>query len=256
MTIAFQDSKIEFIMFDLPEIVEENIDIVSNHNSEINTEQKNDQIMENYKKLQETVKQFNAFVRENIYRDDDFFSMQFGEVASTNDIQELEAISNTKFPTELIEFCTKMGDLTTINGDESCCIEVNNIAKLIQKLKAPEKYDKLISMGIIDFIVNSWGNDRFEFVAGEYFIQTQIDTLNHKYKCFGLYRLGDMLEAAGYLYFDEQNNFGSLYYHQDYFDDVQEKLVEMLEKSPATQSLEELLIFAIEEIKEIVEEDL
>ncbi len=208
--------------------------------------------MDDFKNLQMKVQQFNAFTSDSFNTVIGNYSMQFGEAISKKDISQLEAICSTKLPEDLAVFYNTLGGLATIKGRESKYLAVATISELIGQLQMSDGYEKLASIGLIHSILNSWGNDRYEFEQDEFFTQTQLEFLNSKYKVFGLYRLGDEFDAAGYLYFDDEDKFGSLYYHQDYFDDLKIELLAMLEKSQATHSLETLLISVIQEIKESI----
>ncbi len=212
--------------------------------------------MNNFKKLQEKVHQFNVYVKENCEEIRNY-SIVLGKPINNQEINELEQLTQVKLPEDLVGFYTNLGSISPIGATERNSMYTSTIDGMKKELQAESKYEKLLSMGLIDSIRHSWGNDRYEFDVGEYFSQEQLDTLNRKYYCFGLYRLGDGVEAAGYLYFDEEGKFGSFYYHQDYFEEeVHEELLALLEKSPATLSLEELLINSIQEIQESIEEEL
>jgi hypothetical protein len=107
---------------------------------------------------------------------------------------------------------------------------------------------------LIDCIKFSWGNDRPEFDDVEL---SKIDYLNENYKCFGLYRYDGGFEEAYYLYFDRNQKFGLVRYHQDDFDELWSvHLRNMLNKSPASESLDGLLISIIDRLETGISEDI
>ena len=103
-------------------------------------------------------------------------------------------------------------------------------------------------MGLIDAMKCTWGNDRPEF---DDFPQSKIDTINAHYKYVGFYRFDWGLEEAYYIYYDKNQQFGIVRYHQDEFDVLwDEHLTVMLTNSPANQTFEELMIQVLKHLAE------
>jgi hypothetical protein len=160
----------------------------------------------------------------------------------------IKEIVGAELPEDLKNFYLNFGGLKNVNNDESYCISILSLFEMLEAIKKDE-FMPSFSMGIIDMILFSWGNDRYEFADGEFFSKEQKDFLNSQYKCFGWYRTDTVLDCAYYLYFDANGNFGALCYDQDMFEEVQEDLIKMLENSPANETLENLLSNAIEQMR-------
>jgi hypothetical protein len=140
------------------------------------------------------------------------------------------------------------------NGAEDYHLSIPSVSTLHEELKAERNFDKRYSMGLIDAIKHSWGNDRPEF---QHISQVEIDYINANYKCIGFYRYDGQLEEAFYIYFDAQHQFGLARYHQDEFDELwEEHLTPMLTKSQADKSLEQLLIQVLDCLEEGIMNDL
>jgi hypothetical protein len=174
---------------------------------------------------------------------DDSHAIVTTNIASEQQIQLLQQRFDFELPVELIHFYKALGGLNKANAVSERGIVVPNIALQVLERK----------MGIIDTILDYWGNDRYEFLPQEKnFTPEQIAFLNDNYKCIGRYNNRDGLESAGYIYFDTKGNFGELFYHQDYFEEVREDLIKMANGSIATKSLEAVLIDAISDLEDYV----
>ncbi len=120
-------------------------------------------------------------------------------------------------------------------------------------MKEVDKWEKIKGLGIVDMIKYSWGNDRYEF--DEEMESSMKNYLNENYKCFGRYRTEYGVEAANYLYFDNEGKFESIFYHQDDFDELLEgDLNPMMKKSLANQTFWELTFDAFDVITELKKE--
>jgi hypothetical protein len=179
--------------------------------------------------------------------------LETGDIASDAQINDFESKVGFILPNDLRSFYQDMGSLLS-EDFESNCIEIKSLPKILYHLTHDEWHRKLNSMGLIDYIKYSWGNDRFEF--DEYLSADFIEAINSNYKGFGLWRSFEILEAAHYFYFDKNGKFGTVYYHQDVFDDlVDAQLKPMLEQSQATQTLEQVIEEALIEIAENILDD-
>jgi hypothetical protein len=162
----------------------------------------------------------------------------------------LENQIHSKLPEELGNFYTGFGAIKNRNWNENNCMDIYSIKYLMERLNDPDKWARTESLGIIDMIKLSWRNDRYEL--DDELSPSMKTFLNKNYICFGLYRTDDNLESANYLYFDTHGRFGSVFYHQDDFEDLLENhLHPMMEESPAAQTLIELLLEAFEIITEL-----
>lgn len=174
--------------------------------------------------------------------------------STEEEITELEKRIHVRLPEELRNFYTGFGAIKNRNWNENNCIDIYSVKYLMEKLNEADKWSKTDSLGIIDMIRLSWGNDRYEL--DDELSAPMKAFLNKHYICFGLYRTDDNLESANYLYFDTSGCFGSVFYHQDDFDELLENhLLPMMEASPATQTLEELILEAFEIITELKMEE-
>ena len=191
------------------------------------------------------VHRFNAAIQDLYGDEEDGFYLRFYRLAAcerATDAQ-IEALTETfqvTLPSSLITFYRHVGGLGAQTNNETWSINVPTAAELIAYTAPEQACGPLRSLGIIDQIRWSWGNSRPEFDAGVNLSQAEIDTLNAKYSCFGLWRHDWGLEAAFYLYVDDAGRYGSLYYHQDY-GDVFEELRAMRDTSPATLTLGQLV---------------
>jgi len=174
--------------------------------------------------------------------------------SSKEEIRELENRIHMRLPEELSTFYTGFGAIKNRNWNENNCLDIYSVKYLMEKLNDADKWSRTESLGIIDMIRLSWGNDRYEL--DEELSASMKNFLNNHCICFGLYRTDDNLESANYLYFDTYGRFGSVFYHQDDFEELLENhLLPMMEASPATQTLEELILEAFEIITELKMEE-
>ncbi|KAA6432763.1 SMI1/KNR4 family protein [Dyadobacter flavalbus] len=174
--------------------------------------------------------------------------------STEEEVLVLENRIGIKLPEVLKNLYTGFGSIKNRNWNENNCLDIYSVSYLMERLDDPDKWARTESLGIIDMIRLSWGNDRYEL--DEELSPAMKAYLNKHYICFGLYRTDDNLESANYLYFDMHGRFGSVFYHQDNFEDLlQNHLRPMLEESPATHTLEELLLEAFEIITELKMEE-
>jgi len=174
--------------------------------------------------------------------------------STAEEILQLENRINFRLPEELSNFYTDFGAVKNRNWNENNCIDIYSVKYLMERLNDPDKCSGTHSLGIVDMIKLSWGNDRYEL--DDELSAPMRAFLNKNFICFGLYRTDDNLESANYLYFDTSGCFGSVFYHQDDFEELlANHLLPMLEASPAAQTLEELILEAFEIITELKMEE-
>jgi hypothetical protein len=195
--------------------------------------------------LKQSVEKFNTAIEEEYYH------LKFGEPASNELINEIQNFYSIPIPIELKNFY-ELGAIKN-DADEDYSVWIQSATDLIKSINEENKWFRIHSSGIIDGIKFSWGNDRPEFDEVN---QEDIDKLNENYKYVGLYRYDWGLEEAYYIYFDKNQKFGVIRYHQDGFEDLwEDHLDTMLNQSPANQSLEELLISMIDKLEKGILED-
>ncbi|CAG7856421.1 hypothetical protein MCAMS1_00892 [biofilm metagenome] len=189
----------------------------------------------------------NAYLHENYGNVASALVLQQSEPANEQALTELKARASIEIPPSLLEFYRKDGGVMPGRVAESRTIKIPSASNLLAAMNEDDQWSRLNSLGLIDYIKYSWGNDLWEFDEE---ISTQnVNVLNQNYHSFGLYRTTDGLESAYYLYFDKSGNFGTVFYHQDAFDELMEDyLLNMPDKSPASESLSQLLTRAFAEI--------
>ena len=158
------------------------------------------------------------------------------------------------FPVALEKFYCQFGGIKTdFYSPESFSINIPSLKTVLTSLNQESKYYKLASLGIIDQIMFSWGNDRWEFDE-EISVENR-DFLNENYLCFGWYRYDQGYESANYLYVDKSGKFGEIHYNQDSFDELWDDILNpMLSKSPATENLEDVLCRIINKLESGINE--
>lgn len=162
-----------------------------------------------------------------------------GDCATPEQLRLIQSKYRLPIPAELRDFYTDIGSL--VSDDMECNgIRIESAAETIRRIEDPDRWTRLHSTGLIDFIKFSWFNDRYEF--DKYLDRSFVAAINAKYQAFGLWRGHDAHEGAHYLYFDESGKFGSVYYHQDAFDAfVDGHLDAMSRDSPALGTLQDCL---------------
>ncbi|WP_151811053.1 hypothetical protein [Acinetobacter bereziniae] len=206
--------------------------------------------------LKARVKKFNEVIKQAF--EDDLDSSEFYRIEQENevcikDIQELLPFWGMNTPPSLLEFYSTLGSLGN-QADDSFYLEIPSPPKLLKELNTDQHFDKRYSMGLVDAMKRTWANDRPEFNQCS---KSEIDYINAHYKFIGLYRYNGQLEEAFYIYFDQNQKFGLVRYHQDEFDDLwEEHLTPMLKASQASQNLEQLLIQVIDHLEAGILEDI
>ncbi|QWP74621.1 hypothetical protein J5226_13030 [Lysobacter sp. K5869] len=199
-------------------------------------------------RLQDAIDQYNAS-RTRCW-DHDYTTLLAPGPAAEADLARLREREPRPLPAELEAFYRRFGGLHNHHNTESHCLELPAPAALAEGLERADEWQRIRSLGLVDVIVHSWGNDRYEFEPGEAFAQAELDALNAGYRCFGWYRTDTVSESAWYVYADAQERFGALYYDQDGFGHVERSLRAMLAASPARQSLEEVLCEGVERARQ------
>lgn len=194
--------------------------------------------------IKERIQQFNNNIK------DEYYHLTCSGQASEKELKAIAPYFDFPIPLSLTWFYRETGSVT---GDsEEFVLNIEPVSYLLEKLQEKEKYYLCRSLGIIDYIRFSWGNDRPEFDEIQ---KSKIDFLNNNYKSIGHYRYDWGLEEAYYLYVDKKGNFGEVRYHQDDFYNLwKENLNGMLKESPAKEELEGMLMRIINKLETGIKE--
>lgn len=198
-------------------------------------------------RLRDAIEQYNA--SRTRFWDDDYNTLLAAGPAEPAQIERLQALEPRPLLADLVQFYRRFGSLHNQDNTESYCMELPLPGQLADGLEAASACRRIRSLGLVDMIAHSWGNDRPEFAAGGAFSQAELDELNGRYRCYGWYRADTVLESAWYLYADPDGRFGALLYDQDRFDRTARELRALLAASPARQSLEDALCEGVERMR-------
>jgi predicted transglutaminase-like cysteine proteinase len=172
---------------------------------------------------------------------------RFGVAATDLDIEQLQQLSGVKLPVSLVQFYRTSGSLD--GGDHLHGLVVHSPESLVKR-SAPDAPDwnRIGSVGLVDMIILSWGGDRPEFdpARSAGLTEKEVATLNASYTVIGWYAVEEG-EGFNYLFLDAEGRFGTLFYHQDAFDElVSEHLKPMLQVSSADQSFDDAIAAFVE----------
>jgi hypothetical protein len=175
-----------------------------------------------------------------------------GETATPGEIAALETLAGTAFPEELRELYGTMGMLRA--GGPEGRVDLFSVRELDAKARGAATPHPL---GLIKMILDCWGSDRFEFnPANKLITADQVAQLDADYTCIGWVWSDPSLESHEYIYFDRAGNFGTLFYHQDAFDELySDSLVPMLKASLANSSLSEIILKSLPSGEPAMEEE-
>ncbi len=207
----------------------------------------------NFDQLKEAMYLYCKAVEESYGED---FKNQFEDFVSVSDkdIDRLEKQVGFTLPKDLRAFYKKIGQLVSFDS-ESFAYRFNPPEKLLVSFFGKEITH---NFGIVDFIIESWG-DRPEFENPEDYEDSltheETNYLNENFKCIGTWSCGWGYEASYYLIFDKQGNYDYVYYHQDEFSDATEKLKELVKNGiTKSKTLEEILTDSLKEnAKDMIE---
>jgi len=197
--------------------------------------------------IKQQIEKFNTAIKD--VENNDYFSLNASEPASDEEIAELESIANVSFPKDLVEFYKTIGSIKN-ETDEGYSVRLEPVSVFLKKIQTIKYFSgtpcaHLRSLGLIEFIADTWAYDFIDF-----FSQEDIDYFNENYICFGFVRFGSGVGKTNYLYFDKQHNFGFVHYDQEQFDKLwKDHLTEMKIKSTAKYSFEELIVSEMEKLK-------
>jgi hypothetical protein len=171
--------------------------------------------------------------------------------ASTEQITKLETLLHRELPPDLRFFYLTYGGLgrtkltsipieSAIPDEHPGCYGPTIIpspTQLLQNLQAQQRYMRLDSMGIVDWLRYQWDNDRPEFDEEAPDVLAQLDD---QYLGFGFRRFG--LDSARHIYMDRQGRCGLVDYHQDNYADLWDLYLRpMLKSSPAKMDIQDAL---------------
>lgn len=207
-----------------------------------------------FNRIQQKLNEYNTLVLEAGKPYASLFALTTGEKSDPADVAVLESKIGRPLPLDLKDFYNSVGNIKSNSLNENNSIDIFSTGYLSEKLESSDKWEKILSMGLLDMIKHSWGNDRYEIDKLAADLRNQI---NSQYTCFGWFRTDDNLESASYLYFDRSGNFGSVPYHQDDFDDLLTHYIgPMLKTSLACHSFEDLILESMETIIGLKREEL
>ncbi len=201
------------------------------------------------KKINKHILEFNKEFSE-----EELFNLEVQNPVTKVELNKIQEQDNILIPLALQEFYEKFGGLT-LGGMydpeseyEGLQMHIYSISELLSFLNEKANYQKLYSLGLIDYLKFNWGNDRPEF---DEINLENIAYLNGNYKCFGTYAFG--YDEHHSLYFDKAGNFGKIVYDQENWSGLwKDYLNEMLVKSPATKTLENLILDTIDEVRQTI----
>ncbi|SEJ21465.1 hypothetical protein SAMN05216327_107133 [Dyadobacter sp. SG02] len=195
------------------------------------------------------INEYNSLVSKAREPYASLYALTHGEKSNPAHIALLEAKTGRPLPLEIKDFYNSVGNIKSNSLNENNSIDVFSTSYLSETLESSDKWDKILSLGLLDMIKHSWGNDRYEIDK----LSAEVrDGINSAYICFGWFRTNDNLESANYLYFDRDGKFGSVFYHQDDFGDLLTEYIRpMLKESAASQSLEDLIVASMDTIIEL-----
>ena len=174
--------------------------------------------------------------------------VRMGPPATAAQVDAVRQMSAVPLPADLVAFYGEVGSFSGGAWVGDSVVHAPEALLAAHAADAP-KWQALASIGLVDRIRSSWGNDRFEFdpASGEGLTADEVARLNAAYSIVG-WRSLDAGEAFEYLYFDAQGRFGTVYYHQDAFDELYtDSLKPMLERSPASATFSEALAKLLDE---------
>jgi hypothetical protein len=199
--------------------------------------------------IAQQIEHFNSLMKRINPSTFEYSALKLEGRATDEQLVQLQKNSSPAIPEGLKNFYKKWGGIVRHVHSETY-LNIPSVTTMLDILngKFSSKWPgpTLKSLGLIDYIKYSWGNDRWEFESDEFFTTEQLHVLNEKYKCFGIYRPN--LERAYYLYFDQQGNFGEILYDQNLFEETKNHLQSMLTKSPANQSFNALIRHAFKQV--------
>ena len=169
---------------------------------------------------------------------------RFGRPASQDAIEALRPLSRPGLPEDLVRFYRESGSFEGGHYLKNMVVYAPETLVAKSKRDPERRWDHAASMGLVDMIRWSWANDRFEFdpKSREGLSEDEVIALNRDYSIVGWYVV-DEGEGYEYLYFDGQGRFGTLYYHQDAFDELyREHLKPMLGGRPAPDSFDAAML--------------
>jgi hypothetical protein len=169
------------------------------------------------------------------------FLARIGVGATPQELEELQALAGVSLPPELREFYTFFGELQVSNPGESA-ISLFSVPELMRRLRLQGGWQRFRSLGLIHMMNASWENHRPELEPESGLLDAEeIGRLNAAYTCVGWITDGTG-EGFHYIYFDRAGAFGTVYYHQDEFDELySESLMPMQSRSPANSTLSSIV---------------
>ncbi len=169
---------------------------------------------------------------------------RFGDPAGEALIESARKLSAIPFPPDLLGFYRQHGSFK--GNDALKGLSIWSLGEM-QRLSADDtaKWQRLRSLGLVDAIRWTWGNDRPDLEPGSshaVISVEQANSLNSRYTVIGRWTYPS-LEGSGYLCFDGEGRFGIFHYHQD-----ESPMHRLLGDSPARMTWDELMNAALTEV--------
>lgn len=151
-----------------------------------------------------------------------YYPLKFEEALTEAHIQELEKALGFSLPDDLRNLALERGPFSI--GESS---EIS--------IMGGWQHDRQPT-GLINYIDWVWGG-RPEFE--EFYKEQELAYINNNYFALGVRYQDD--NTHDYIFFDRFGRFGTIMMNQDYFEAFQDDMEPMLKKSPASESLQQVL---------------
>ena len=180
---------------------------------------------------------------------------EFKKIATEKEIEQLKEAFEIPMPADLVDFYATYGCIAPLESYycEDHYLIIFSAQAMLKSINESEG-GRCKSFGIVDMIVDHWGQDRYEFTDDLGEEETEMfKNINSKFKCIGEYALDWGLEESYYIFFDENGKYGAVRYHQDEYNELIEQFESLLEGNGPTLSLKEVIEKGFEEIKGVIE---
>jgi|GEM_PF-3597007 len=179
---------------------------------------------------------------------------EFKKTATTQEIEQLQEAFEIPMPADLVKFYKTLGCISPyeVYYCEDHYLKIFSAQSMLKSINK-DAGGECKSFGLVDMIVDHWGQERHEFIDDlEDNEKEKFKHINDRFKCIGEYALDWGLEESYYIYFAENGKFGAIRYHQDEYDEVIEEFDNMLKRKGPTLSLREVIEKGLNEIKEVI----
>ena len=200
--------------------------------------------------IAQAILSFNTAVRGMEAEDEDELTAYLlveSEPASDEVLETFAKKLGVALPESLQRFYRMIGGLGHLYCNETHTISIPTPEKELEALS--REFGATKSLGLIDTINESYDSLRPESEEDGYpFSQEELDTINQRFICFGSYTNSWGFESSQYLFFDDEGNFGSIYFDQNGDDDFSTDLRRIVSSTHPKFTLSELLAKSLESI--------